>query len=36
MNYKIAICDDSEADRQYISRIVEKWAAASCNTVRQN
>ena len=26
MNYNIAICDDSGADRQYISDIVSRWA----------
>ena len=26
MNYNIAICDDSEADRMYISALVSKWA----------
>ena len=25
MNYKIAICDDSDADRQYISGLVRDW-----------
>lgn len=34
MNYKIAICDDSLADRQYISSIVNTWARASENTVQ--
>lgn len=27
MKYKIAICDDSDADRQYLSGLVERWAA---------
>jgi DNA-binding LytR/AlgR family response regulator len=27
MKYKIAICDDSDADRQYISNLVDRWAA---------
>ena len=27
MKYKIAICDDSDADRQYILNMVERWAA---------
>jgi DNA-binding LytR/AlgR family response regulator len=27
MKYKIAICDDSDADRQYISNMVNRWAA---------
>ena len=26
MNYNIASCDDSEADRMYISALVSKWA----------
>lgn len=26
MNYKIAVCDDSNADRQYVINLVEKWA----------
>lgn len=26
MNYKIAICDDSDADRQYVFDFVTKWA----------
>lgn len=26
MNYKIAVCDDSVADRQYVINLVEKWA----------
>ena len=29
MKYKIAICDDSEADRQYISGMVQRWAASA-------
>ena len=29
MNYKIAICDDSDADRQYISDLVNKWGAGA-------
>ena len=28
MKYKIAICDDSDADRQYILNIVNRWADA--------
>ena len=27
MNYKIAICDDSQADRDYVSSLVLRWAA---------
>ena len=34
MNYKIAVCDDSEADRQYISGLVSRWAANSGHTVQ--
>jgi DNA-binding LytR/AlgR family response regulator len=26
MNYKIAICDDADADRQYVSNMVTRWA----------
>lgn len=33
MNYKIAICDDSDADRQYISGLVTEWAANTGHTV---
>jgi DNA-binding LytR/AlgR family response regulator len=29
MKYKIAICDDSDADRQYISNMVNRWAAGA-------
>lgn len=34
MNYKIAICDDSDADRQYISAIVSRWAKRAGHTVQ--
>lgn len=34
MNYKIAICDDLEADRQYIAGLVSKWAANAGHTVQ--
>lgn len=34
MNYKIAICDDSDADRQYIYSMVSQWAARAAHTVR--
>jgi DNA-binding LytR/AlgR family response regulator len=33
MKYKIAICDDSEADRQYILNMVNCWAAGAGHTV---
>lgn len=26
MNYKIAVCDDSDVDRQYIASLVQQWA----------
>lgn len=29
MRYKIAVCDDSDADRQYVLNIVNHWAAAA-------
>lgn len=32
MNYKIAICDDSEADRQYILDLVNRWAESTGHT----
>ncbi len=34
MNYKIAVCDDSDADRQYISGLVSRWAAVTGHTVQ--
>lgn len=34
MNYKIAICDDSAADRQYLYGIVGRWAANTGHTVQ--
>ena len=34
MNYKIAICDDLEADRQYIAALAAKWAANAGHTVQ--
>lgn len=33
MNYKLAICDDSEADRQYVLSMVRRWAAKAGHTV---
>lgn len=33
MDYKIAICDDSDADRQYLSGLVDRWAANAGHTV---
>lgn len=34
MNYKIAICDDSDTDRQYISGLVNRWAANGGHMVK--
>ncbi len=34
MNYKLAICDDSEADRQYVLSMVRRWAAEAGHTVQ--
>ena len=34
MNYKIAICDDSDTDRQYISGLVNRWAMNAGHTVK--
>lgn len=33
MNYKLAICDDSEVDRQYVLSMVRRWAAEAGHTV---
>ncbi len=33
MKYKIAICDDSDADRQYVLNMVERWATAAGHAV---
>lgn len=33
MTYKIAICDDSNADRQYILNMVHRWAAGAGHAV---
>ena len=33
MKYKIAICDDSEADRQYVLRMVTSWAEGAGHMV---
>ncbi len=35
MNYNIAICDDSAADRKYISDMVDDWAAGTGNTINK-
>ncbi len=34
MNYKIAICDDSETDRLYITNLASRWAANAGHTVQ--
>lgn len=34
MNYKIAICDDSETDRLYITNLAGRWAANAGHTVQ--
>jgi DNA-binding LytR/AlgR family response regulator len=33
MNYKIAICDDSDADRQYVFDMVNRWAEKAGHVV---
>lgn len=34
MKYKIAVCDDSDVDRQYVLNMVDRWAAASGHVVQ--
>lgn len=34
MRYKIAVCDDSAADRQYILNMTERWAASAGHVVQ--
>ena len=34
MNYKIAVCDDSDADRQYITGLVDRWAMDAGHTAK--
>lgn len=36
MNYKIAICDDSDADREYVLNMVNRWAAKAEHQVHVN
>lgn len=36
MNYKIAVCDDSDADRQYVFNMTADWAKAAGHSVRIN
>ena len=33
MSYRIAICDDSAADRQYVLNMVERWAASAGHVI---
>lgn len=33
MRYKIAICDDAQADRQYIQDLTRRWAASAGHTL---
>ncbi len=34
MDYKIAICDDSEADRRYLTELMNRWAMDAGHTVQ--
>lgn len=34
MNYKIAVCDDSDADREYIAALAADWAARAGHTAQ--
>lgn len=34
MKYNIAICDDSDADRQYVAGLVGQWAAGADHAIR--
>ena len=34
MNYKIAVCDDSDADRQYILYLVNRWVESTGHSVQ--
>ena len=33
MKYKIAICDDGDADRQYVLNMVDRWAVSAGHVV---
>ena len=35
MKYKIAICDDSDADREYVLNMVERFAAAALDPIAE-
>lgn len=34
MHYRIAICDDSDADREYVTGLVDQWAASAGHAVQ--
>ena len=34
MEYKIAICDDAQVDRKYISDIIKQWAVQTGHSIR--
>ena len=34
MHYRIAVCDDSDADRQYIAALAARWAEGAGHTVQ--
>lgn len=36
MKYNLAICDDSAADRAYVTDMVHRWAAAAGHTIQLN
>ena len=36
MKYRIAICDDAAADREYVAAFVRHWAEHTGNTVQIN
>lgn len=36
MNYKIAICEDSDTDQKYIRKLVEDWATDMRHTIQVN
>ena len=33
MTYKIAICDDSQADRDYVASLVRRWASEGLSLI---
>ena len=34
MNYKIAVCDDSDIDREYLTRLLNQWAEKEHHSIR--